>query len=93
MCKAGWSVVLLGWLVSMPVGAADPGHGEVLVGEHCVRCHDDSIYTRSDRIVTSADGLRKQVRRCEQMLGLVWFDDDIDDVVAYLNRTYYRFPP
>ena len=36
-------------------------------------------------------GLKKQVKRCELNLGLTWFDEDIQDVVSYLNTTYYKF--
>jgi cytochrome c553 len=71
--------------------AADAGHGKTLVQDNCTSCHDDGVYTRKDRKVTSLAGLGKQVRRCELSLGLQWFDDDVDDVVAYLNDTYYKF--
>ncbi len=69
--------------------AAD--NGATLHQENCTSCHDDSVYTRKDRRVTSLDGLKKQVQRCELSQGLKWFDEDIDDVVAYLNSTYYKF--
>jgi hypothetical protein len=44
-------------------------------------------------MVESLDGLERQVRRCETTIGLRWFDEDIQDVVGYLNRHYYRFEP
>jgi cytochrome c553 len=69
--------------------AAD--NGATLHQEHCTSCHDDSVYTRKDRRVTSLAGLKKQVRRCELSQGLKWFDEDVDDVVNYLNKTYYKF--
>ena len=84
------SLVLL--LAAAPATrAADAGNGAKLVGEHCSGCHDDSIYTRKDRRVTSLDGLKKQVKRCELSLGLKWFDDEVNDVVDHLNRNYYKF--
>ena len=49
------------------------------------------MYTRENRKVTTPAGLQKQVRRCEQTLGLQWFDEDIDDVAAYLNESFYKF--
>ncbi len=73
--------------------AADVAHGQKLQQQHCLSCHDNSMYTRKARKVTSLDGLHKQVRRCEQTLGLTWFDEDIDDVAAYLNRDFYHFKP
>jgi hypothetical protein len=71
--------------------AAAEGRGEALVEKHCTSCHDDAIYTREGRRVTTVNGLQKQVRRCEQSLGLTWFDEEIADVVAYLNNNYYHF--
>lgn len=71
--------------------AADVAGGKTLHADNCTSCHDDGVYTRKDRKVTSLDGLGKQVRRCELTLGLQWFDDDVDDVVGYLNETYYKF--
>lgn len=70
---------------------ADIAKGEALVKENCMRCHGPEVYTRSDRLITSLPGLHKQVRRCEQMLGITWFDDEIDNVAEYLNQQYYHF--
>ena len=71
--------------------AADLKHGKALQQKHCMSCHDDGMYTRDNRRVTSMDGLAKQVRRCELTLGLQWFDEDIDAVTAYLNQSFYKF--
>jgi len=72
-------------------GAADAEAGKALTAQHCNRCHDSRMYTRPDRRVKSLQELRTQVRRCELSLGLKWFDQDIDNVAAYLNDTYYQF--
>jgi predicted site-specific integrase-resolvase len=42
-------------------------------------------------MVTSLDGLERQVQRCETALGLRWFDEDIKDVASYLNHHFYSF--
>lgn len=70
--------------------AADP---HALHEQNCVKCHGTEIYTRSDRKVTSYEGLGRQVRRCETALGLRWFDEEIAAVTGYLNREYYRLMP
>jgi hypothetical protein len=41
--------------------------------------------------VKSLQALEAQVRRCDSMLGTKLFDDDIEALVAYLNRHYYQF--
>ncbi|MFN2308602.1 MAG: cytochrome c [Gammaproteobacteria bacterium] len=83
--------VALGWSVTS-VSAADLQAGRLLHDEHCMKCHDSGVYTRDDRRVTSLDGLRKQVKRCELSLGLTWFDEQTEDVVQYLNDAYYKLP-
>ncbi|MFP5506259.1 MAG: c-type cytochrome [Gammaproteobacteria bacterium] len=80
-------------LVFLPqAGAADLKAGQALHDQHCLKCHDSGVYTREDRRVSSLEGLRKQVKRCELSLGLTWFDEQVDDVVHYLNSTYYKLP-
>ena len=71
--------------------AADIKHGKTLQQKHCMSCHDDGMYTRKDRRITTMAGLKKQVQRCELTLGLKWFDEDIEAVAAYLNQSFYNF--
>ena len=81
-------------LLATGVGQAeelDLNRGKTLTEKNCVRCHGSDVYTRENRRVSSLSGLHKQVRRCEQMLGLAWFDDDINNVSGHLNQEYYKF--
>jgi len=41
--------------------------------------------------VRSFNGLKAQVTNCNTMLNLKWFDDEEQQVVQYLNHTYYHF--
>jgi hypothetical protein len=83
------TVSLLTAASSLP--AANLDNGKTLVAGNCTKCHNESVYIRPDRRVNTLDGLNQQVSRCEQALGLKWFDDDITDVATYLNQTYYHF--
>ena len=72
--------------------------GKKLHDTHCQACHvgmtggDGSLlYTRDNRRVTSLEKLENQVRRCESNLELKWFDEDINNVVEFLNANYYHF--
>jgi len=78
--------------------AADLKRGKQLLEENCIKCHasmvggdGSKIYTRPDRKVDSLSALNKQVHRCRDSLGVQWPEDQIADVVAYLNKTYYKF--
>ncbi len=77
--------------LSLPVHAVDIETGKTLHNENCLRCHNETLYTREKRIVNSFDELRTRIRDCELMAELTWFDEEIDDVAAYLNNAFYRF--
>lgn len=71
--------------------AANIENGNDLHFEHCTGCHDAGVYTRENRNVRNLAQLGKQVRFCKDTIGVTWFDDEVDDVVEYLNATYYYF--
>lgn len=58
---------------------------------NCNQCHGTEVFTRKDRKVSSLKSLEAQVRRCDSNLNTNWFDDEIHDVTAYLNKQYYKF--
>lgn len=93
------SFLLLGSIFTTGVLAADASRGAQLHNEQCTTCHaarfgnnGNDIYTRPDRRVTSLPALQKQVNRCKNNLQIVWFDEDVADVVEHLNSTIYKFP-
>lgn len=71
--------------------ATDLENGAALHQDECIRCHDASAYTRTDRKVQSLANLGTQVRMCKDNLGITWFDDEVDDVISFLNHHYYHF--
>lgn len=87
------------WLIVVPPSqAADMQRGEQLHNSQCIACHASrfgnngaDIYTRADRRVQSLEGLKRQVDRCKNNLQIAWFDEDVADVVEYLNHQYYKF--
>jgi cytochrome c553 len=82
------AVLMLG---SGALQAADAKRGEALYQANCMGCHDTSVHMRSNRIIHSLDALKKRVRFCETNARLKWTDEQIEDVTAYLNRTFYKF--
>jgi mono/diheme cytochrome c family protein len=74
---------------------ADAERGRTLYELRCGECHSESVHGRAKRVATDFDDVRRWVSRWNGTLGLHWSDEDIDDVSAYLNMTYYRYacPP
>ncbi|MBF0609915.1 MAG: hypothetical protein G8345_05535 [Magnetococcales bacterium] len=78
--------------------AANLENGKKLHEEKCKGCHagrfgnnGDDIYTRFDHRVDSMKKLSSQVAFCSQQTGAQWFDEEVADVTAYLNETFYKF--
>lgn len=70
----------------------DPLNGQKLFeASSCLNCHGSEVFTRNDRKVSDYAGLEAQVRRCDANLSTNWFDDQILDVVEYLNTNFYQF--
>lgn len=80
-------------LAQSAMAAPDPVNGQKLfAASRCLECHGTDVFTRPDRKVKSLAALESQVRKCDANLSTNWFDDEILDVVSYLNKTYYKFP-
>jgi len=76
----------------------DAKAGEQLVKQHCIACHaaqfggdGSKIYTREDHKIKTSEGLLAQVERCNHNVGTHFNPDQINDIVKYLNDTYYKF--
>lgn len=83
----------------MPVSvSADIENGKELHDSNCTSCHisikggdGSDIYTREDKRIESYPALIKQVNRCRDSLGMKWPENHVNDVVEYLNSTFYKF--
>lgn len=90
------SVRILSWIagsllcVSL-VPAASAFDAAEYLQQNCMKCHDTSVYTRSDRKVQSYPALEAQVARCDSMLETKLFPEDLEQLSKYLNDQYYKF--
>lgn len=78
-------------IASTFVQGEDINNGKLLHEKNCMRCHTSEIYIRNNRKIKTFAQLKERVRKCELANELAWFDEDINDVAAYLNATYYLF--
>ena len=97
------TLILSGILLSASAlaadGTVDAENGKRLYEENpekCLRCHAEGeayadVFTKETRAADMAQ-LESWVRGCDVKFKTNWFDDEIMDVVAYLNQTYYQLP-
>jgi len=76
-----------GWGAEM----ADLERGRALYENHCVVCHTPKVHRRVPSLPLHTDDLRFIVTLWTSQQGLRWSRDDIEDVVYFLDRTYYGF--
>ena len=84
-------------LISLSVNA-DIKNGKELHDSNCTSCHismqggdGSGIYTREHKRIESYPALIKQVKRCRDSLGVPWPEEHVNEVVEYLNSTFYKY--
>lgn len=82
---------------SLLPGEADNGK-KLHNSTSCISCHTqmtngkpDQLYTRSDRKITEIGGLMKQVSTCNKFQKVGLDENGVNDVVKYLNESFYKF--
>lgn len=66
--------------------------GQMLYKNHCTSCHEDNAHLRESSKVNSPADLRKWVLHWSSDMELKWQGEQLDAVVDYLNRQFYKFP-
>jgi len=72
----------------LPGNAAN---GKKLHNQQCTACHDTAVYTRATHRVRSVESLIGQVNGCVGQLGLKLSRDQVNDLVKYLDESFYNF--
>lgn len=86
--------ISLSFICGMTQAALLPGDaakGKALHDKQCVACHDSKVYTRADRRVKTIEGLMGQVNGCVRQTGAKLDSKQIDDVIKYLDESFYKF--
>lgn len=92
-------IVVLSGIPLSVFAAPDLANGKKIDEQKCYACHakksgfsnGDMIYTRSDGKVKNLQNLKSMVARCNSELRLDLFPEDEADVVAFLNKQFYKF--
>lgn len=99
LLKSLLSITLVFSLQLPAFAMPDLANGKKIDQQKCYACHakksgfsnGDMIYTRSDGKVKNLQNLKTMVSRCNSELRLDLFPEDEADVVAFLNKQFYKF--
>jgi cytochrome c5 len=65
--------------------------GKLLYENHCHSCHESMVHIRGAHKAKTYEDIQYWVGRWTQELKVKWSAEEIDDVVQYLNQTYYHY--
>ena len=82
------AAALLAGCNSAPQG--DPARGQAL-HRSCLQCHGTEASVPPQRKVRSLSELRKATEHWADMYNPAFKPQEVEDLVAYLNRDFYRF--
>lgn len=89
----GLAMLLVMFATHAPgAGVPDVERGRLLYDNHCIVCHTSKVHRRIPPLPMDIGQLRLIVSAWAKGQQLRWSDDDISDVVEYLDRTHYRLP-
>jgi mono/diheme cytochrome c family protein len=65
--------------------------GTELYENHCTACHTSLVHIREKKKGKSLEQVEVWIRRWAGELKLEWRDEEVKDVLQYLNSRYYRY--
>jgi mono/diheme cytochrome c family protein len=77
--------------VSAAWAAGDPVRGGQL-HQDCLGCHGTELYLSPKAKVKTLAALKKETERWNDRMNPKFTPQEIDDIVAWLNRDFYKFP-
>lgn len=84
-------IVSYGLWLSAPAQPASPLRGMSLYENHCTVCHTSQVHIREKRKGKSLALVEAWIRRWAGELQLEWSDEEVKEVLRYLNSRYYKY--
>jgi len=72
--------------------AGDPARGAKL-HDDCLGCHGTELYVPPRAKVKTLSALKKETEKWNDRMNPKFTKQEIEDLVSWLNATFYKFPP
>ena len=87
VCAIVWGVCLTQPVIAQP----SPLRGMELYENHCTACHTSQVHIREKRKAKSLAQIESWIRHWVKELKLSWTDEEVKEVLTYLNLRYYEY--
>ena len=92
MRAAAWVAICAVLGAAAPaLAAGDPVKGAKL-HEDCLGCHGTELYVAPRAKVKSLSALKRETEKWNDRMNPKFTRQEIEDLVAWLNATFYKFP-
>ena len=78
------------WIAGQAAAAGDAVRGEKL-HEDCLGCHGTELYVPPKAKIKSLSALKTEVERWNDRMNPKFTKQEVEDLVAWLNATFYKF--
>jgi len=88
-----WRMAFAVWVFVFPLpstAAGDAARGEQL-HQSCLSCHGTELYVAPRAKVKSLSALGREVQKWNDRYNPKFSKQEVEDLVAYLNRDFYKF--
>jgi mono/diheme cytochrome c family protein len=79
--------------LATPAGAAGDLARGAKLHEDCLGCHGTELYVPPRAKVKTLSALKKETEKWNDRMNPKFTRQEIEDLVAWLNATFYKFPP
>jgi len=91
-----WRIALLAGCAALTLSGMSGAAGDAARGEKlhddCKGCHGNELYVPPRAKVKTLAALKKETARWNDRMNPKFTRQEIEDLVAWLNATFYKFP-
>lgn len=87
-----WAALSCLILSTVPAFAAGDAARGAKLHEDCLGCHGTELYAPPRAKIKTLAALKKEVENWNDRMNPKFTKRDVEDLVAYLNANFYKFP-
>lgn len=89
--RAVWCAPLVLLAMAQPAGAAGNAERGARLHQDCLGCHGTELYVAPRAKLKSLAALKREVQRWNDRMNPKFTSQEVEDLVAWLNRDFYKF--
>jgi mono/diheme cytochrome c family protein len=89
--RAIWLALPVLLAMAQPAGAAGDAERGARLHQDCLGCHGTELYVAPRAKIKSLAALKREVERWNDRMNPKFTRQEVEDLIAWLNRDFYKF--